>query len=236
MPADSALRRTALLVGEEAMAALSRERVILFGVGGVGAWCAESLVRSGVEQLTIVDGDVVDVSNINRQLVATQSTIGRAKVDVLRARLTDIRPSAAVTAIECFYSAATAATFALDSYDCIIDCIDQLANKALLLCHAAATTARVYSSMGAARKIDPTQVRVAELWQVRGCPLGAALRKTLRRSPQMPTRPITCVYSEEKLDNKGAAEGFVNGSVAHIPAIFGFTLAGRVVQDIINDL
>ncbi len=228
--------RTELLLGSEVVASLRQKNIILFGVGGVGSWCAESLVRSGVEKLTIVDYDIVDQTNTNRQLVATSSTIGKVKVEVLKARLLDINPSASIIAICQVFSAETLETFSLEQYDCILDCIDSLSAKTLLLTASTTFHAQVYSSMGAALKVDPTKVRVAEFWKVRGCPLGAALRKKMRRDKTLPKKPILCVYSEELLENKGPAEGHVNGSVAHITAIFGFTLAGLVVEDVMNEV
>ncbi len=225
--------RTAQLIGSEALDAIRAQRVILFGVGGVGSWCAESLVRSGVEQLTIVDGDVVNESNINRQLLATQSTLGRVKVEVLRERLLDINPAATITALHRFFTKETAAEFHLDAYDYILDCIDSLSNKAYLLLYASTFRAKVFSSMGAALKMDPSRIRVGEYWKVRGCPLGAALRKKMRREGVAPAKEIMCVYSEELLENKEQTAKF-NGTIVYITAIFGFTLSSLVLQDVIN--
>lgn len=225
--------RTRLLLGEASMDALARARVILFGVGGVGSWCAEGLVRSGVKQLTLVDPDVVCPSNVNRQLMATSSTLGRPKVEALRERLQDIAPDADIRAEQRRFSAETADTFSLDGYDVIIDAIDSLSDKMELILAATRTRARFFSSMGAALKTDPTQVRVAEFWNVRGCPLGAALRKKMRQSGRLPRRKFRCVYDEEVLENKGTAPedgSRVNGSFAPVTAIFGMTLAALAVR------
>lgn len=233
--------RTERLVGAEAMDRISKARVLLFGVGGVGSWCAEGLVRSGVERLTIVDSDEVSESNINRQLMATVHTIGRPKVEALKEHLLRINPEADIIALQQTYSDENYADFRMDEYDCIIDAIDSLKDKASLILRATATKAKFYSSMGAALKTDPRQVRVAEFWEVRGCPLGAALRKKLRREKTIPSKPFLCVYDEEVLPNAGESteapehgKAVVNGTMAHITAIFGFTLSGLVLEDILR--
>ncbi len=228
--------RTALLLGDEAMTLLSSKRVLLVGVGGVGSWCAESLVRSGVEHLTIVDGDMVVESNINRQVMATHSSLGRRKVEVLRERLLDVNPHASIVAIHRFFTEETAHEFGLEGYDYIVDCIDSLSDKMSLLLHASGTSARVFSSMGAALKMDPLRVRVAELFRVRGCPLGAALRKKMRRAHRLPSRDVTCVYSEELLTNRGESSERANGTLMHVTAVFGLTLAGLIISDITSNI
>ena len=234
--------RTERLVGAEAMDRVSKARVLLFGVGGVGSWCAEGLVRSGVERLTIVDSDLVSESNINRQLMATVHTIGRPKVEALKEHLLRINPEADIIALQQTYSDENYADFRMDEYDCIIDAIDSLKDKASLILRATATKAKFYSSMGAALKTDPRQVRVAEFWEVRGCPLGAALRKKLRREKTIPSKPFFCVYDEEVLPNAGESteapehgKAVVNGTMAHITAIFGFTLSGLALEDILRN-
>lgn len=234
----SFLDRTELLLGAETISLLRSRRVIIFGVGGVGSWCAEALVRTGVEQLTIVDADTVCDSNINRQLMATHSTIGRPKVEVLRGRLLDINPCARITAIHDVFCQENAALYGLENFDYVIDCIDSLKDKTILLLAATASGARVFSSMGAALKLDPTRIRVTEFWKVRGCPLGSALRKRMRHAGTELSQPVMCVYSEELLSNKRQSltteEKSPNGSVVHITGIFGFTLASLVVEDVVR--
>ena len=234
--------RSELLVGADAMDRLAAVRVIVFGVGGVGSWCAEGLVRSGVTHLTLVDADCVAPSNINRQRMASVSTVGRPKVDVLKELLLDINPSADITAIQARFTDETASSFELDSYDYIIDAIDALKDKAALILRATATKATFFSSMGAACKIDPTKVRVASFWEVRGCPLGAMLRKKLRKAKTLPSKDFLCVYDEELLENRGASTALPeelkfdkaahNGSLVTVTATFGFTLASLVIQDV----
>lgn len=170
--------RTELLLGEDVMGVLSSVKVIIFGVGGVGSWCAEGLVRSGVKHLTIVDSDKVSVTNVNRQLMATVRTVGQVKVEALKARLLDINPDAEIQALQAVYNQESADSFDLDSFDYVIDAIDSLKDKALLILRASQSRAKFFCSLGAALKTDPRRVKVAEFWQVSGCPLGAALRKS----------------------------------------------------------
>ena len=237
--------RVELLTGPEAMERIARSRAILFGIGGVGSWTAEALVRSGIGHLTMVDADDVAVSNINRQLMATHSTVGKAKTEALRERLLDINPETSVTCITKIYSGETADEFELDSYDYDIDAIDSLAHKATLILNACRSRARLFSSMGAARKMDPTRIDVAEFWKVKGCPLAAALRRRFKHNGTMPRKKFRCVYSDELVPNSGEADSTagtsgtmtygkvaVNGALCHITAIFGMTLAGLVIEDI----
>ncbi len=233
---SGAFSRVERLLGADGLAQLTQARVILFGVGGVGGWCAEALVRSGIGHLTIVDPDDVDVTNINRQLPATTKTVGRPKVEVLRERLLEINPLCEVTALQERYF--IGADFQLASYDVIIDAIDSLTDKANLILEASACPGAFFSSMGAACKLDPTQVRVAEFFDVRGCPLGAALRKRLRKNGTLPKKKFLCVYDAEVLPNlgpeqdPGPGKAIANGTLAPITGIFGFTLAALAIQHI----
>jgi len=235
--------RARLLLGNEGMERIASKRVLLFGVGGVGSWCAESLVRTGIMHLTLVDADCVNITNVNRQLMATTQTVGRVKVEALRERLLEINPDAEITPIQKLFTAENAAEFQLDSYDYIIDCIDSLKDKTALIELATHTGAKFFSSMGAALKIDPTRIRVAEFWDVHGDPLARAIRKKFRKEGRETGKPFLCVFSEELLENRGEPQdpaneivrkACVNGSLAHITAIFGHTLAGLVLQDILQ--
>lgn len=248
----SIFSRSELLLGEETMERIGQKRVIIFGVGGVGSWCAESLVRSGILHLTIVDSDRVCVTNVNRQLMATTKTIGQVKVEALKERLLAINPAAEITALQKVFSQETAEEFALDSYDYIIDAIDSLKDKAQLILMAtgslkqssnqAIRQLKFYSSMGAALKMDPTRIKVTEFWKIQGDPLARVLRKRFKKMQQYPKRKFLCVYSDElPLANRGEqpveepntfGKVQINGTIAHITAIFGFTLAGLVLQDI----
>lgn len=233
-------KRSRLLLGDEVMERIAAAKVILFGVGGVGSWCAESLVRTGIRHLTIVDADRVATSNINRQLMATTETVGRAKVDVLKERLLTINPHAEINAIEGIFTEETANQFHLDEYDFIIDAIDSLSDKMLLIELACRTKANFFSSMGAALKLDPTKIQVAEFWKVKGDPLARALRNKFKHAKRFPAKKFLCVFSDELLTNQGLDDGSetllynkvqTNGSIAHITAIFGFTLAGLVIKN-----
>lgn len=257
-------QRTELLLGKEVMEKIASKNVIIFGIGGVGSWCAESLVRSGIRKLTIVDSDLICITNINRQLHATTHTVGEVKTEALKNRLLEINPSAEIQTIQKIYEPETSDSFELDSYDFIIDAIDSLSNKIDLIRKATRTHAVFFSSMGASLKLDPTKIRVAEFWKVKGCPLGHIVRKKIRKG-DLPAKKFMCIYSEELLENKGAGsscgtdkclcpksknapgdpeladhewcsqKAVINGTVSHITAIYGFTLAGLVIQSIYNE-
>lgn len=237
------------LIGQDSLDAIANRKVLLFGVGGVGSWCAEGLVRSGITHLTIADPDLVNVTNINRQLMATTETLDQPKVEVLKARLLSINPQADVTAIQAAYNATTMADYDLSSYDYVIDAIDSLQDKALLILNATSASCCFVSSMGAALKIDPQKIEVSEFWKVRGCPLARALRKRFKHMKRYPAHKFNCVYSPEVLPNMGEMptttdvapssyadpkKAQINGSMVHITAIFGFTISGLIIQDIIK--
>lgn len=236
-PLSPAFSRTEMLLGPDAMQCLAQTRVLLFGVGGVGSWCAEALVRTGVGHLEMIDPDVVAESNLNRQLPATTSTLGRPKVEVLRRRLLSINPHADIVARTDKYCQATAREWDFNQYDYIIDAIDSLSDKALLILEACRSHARLFSSMGAALKSDPQRVAIAEFWKVKGCPLARALRQKFKRDGVFPSRKFRCVYSDELLKNHPDAERDpesprANGTLMHITAIFGLTLASMVIRDV----
>lgn len=233
--------RTELLVGTDAMRKIEKTRIIVFGVGGVGGWVAESLVRTGVINLTIVDADTVDTTNVNRQMPATSLTIGEDKVEATRRRLLEINPKLQIEVMKMFYSADNADLIDLSRFDYTIDAIDSLKDKALLILRATRSGTRLFSSMGAALKMDPTRIRVDEFWNVKGCPLARSLRNKFKKNKDFPGKKFLCVYSEELLSNKGISsetcdyKASINGSLAHITAIFGFTLAGLIIKDIISE-
>lgn len=234
--------RTELLIGKEAMRKIEETRIIVFGVGGVGSWVAESLVRTGVRHLTIVDADTVDTTNVNRQMPATSLTIGENKVEATRCRLLEINPHAQINALKMFYSADNSDLIDLSQFDYTVDAIDSLKDKALLILNATRSGTRLFSSMGAALKMDPTRISVAEFWNVKGCPLARALRSKFKKSKEFPKGKFQCVYSDELLSNKGTTsetcdyKASINGSLAHITAIFGFTLAGLIIKDIVSGI
>lgn len=218
--------RTIQLIGEDGFAALQRTHVILFGVGGVGGWCAETLLRTGIGHLTLVDFDKVDTTNLNRQLVATHDNVGLSKVIEMQKRLLNIIPEADVQIIDQQYNAETANNFDLAQYDIVVDAIDMVECKALLLYRATQSGCKVYSSMGAGRKTDPQKIRTAEFWKVQGCPLARALRTKIKKAGLIPASKIQCVYSEEISGNQG--------TLAPVVGSFGMTLASMVINDIVR--
>lgn len=222
-------QRSQLLLGADVMQRLADVRVILFGVGGVGSWCAEALVRTGLQHLTIVDMDSVAASNVNRQLPATSKTIGEPKVEAMRRRLLEINPEADITALNRRFTAETADEFNLGSYDFVIDAIDSVADKAELILRSTSMGAStvLFSSMGAARKLNPLRVQVREFWDVKGCPLAAALRSRFKRSGVFPRRKFKCVFSDEVLPAPASGP---NGSLVTITAVWGITLASLVID------
>lgn len=227
-------QRVELLVGEDGLRCIGNQKVIVFGIGGVGSWCVESLVRSGIGHLTIVDSDCVCPSNINRQLMATTTTVGHSKVEVMKERLLDINPELEITAIQEVYSQETCNKYDFNQYDYIIDAIDSLKDKELLILQACKSKAKLYSSMGAALKMDTQKIQVAEFWKVKGCPLARALRTRFKKG-ERPARKFKCVFSEERLRNYDkTSKTDANGTMMHATAVFGLTLAGLVLQDILD--
>lgn len=219
--------RTQQLIGPEGLARLQSARVILFGVGGVGGWCAEALVRSGIQHLTIVDFDVVDRTNINRQVVATSANIGLPKVEEMRKRFLSINPDADIVAVNQRFTAETSLIFPLSTFNYIIDAIDSVKDKAELILAATQTDARFFSSMGAARKLDAGKIRVSEFRKVEGCPLARALRQRFKQMQRFPERKFTCVWSPEIIAD--------SGTMAHIVGSFGMRLAGEVIAACIDE-
>ena len=233
--------RSEALLGAEAMERLRNERVILFGVGGVGSWCAEALIRTGLTHLTIVDGDVVQASNVNRQLPATHETIGRPKVEVLRERLLTINPEAEIVAINAMYKP-NDKSFPLGEdlgeapFNYIIDAIDDVPAKTDLIINATRVRGmKVFSSMGAALRFDPTAVTTGELMTIKGDALAKAVRARMKKLGVKPYKKVKCVYSEENAKPLPASpEGKekIKGSLMQVTAVFGCALASMVIEDI----
>ena len=232
--------RSEVLLGEKVMRELQNKRVILFGVGGVGSWCAEALVRTGLTHLTIVDGDVVQESNVNRQLPATRETIGQPKVEALKARLLTINPEAEIKAINAMYKGTMykvqrddvrcveeAFDFQLSTFDYVIDAIDDVAAKTDLILYATRARVKIFSSMGAALRFDPTQVTTGELMSIKGDALAKAVRARMKKLDLHPYKKVRCVYSTEQAQRCEA-----RGSLMQVTAVFGCTLASMVIEDI----
>ena len=225
------------LTGVDNFNKLQSTNVIIFGVGGVGSWCAEALIRSGIGFLTIVDADIVSASNINRQIQATTSTVGRVKVDVLKNRLLDINPDANITAVDIMYSVATRDSFNLNNFDYVIDAIDSIESKVELIAHALSSATTLYSSFGAASKMDPSRIMVKQIWKTYGCPLGRSVRNKLKK--RKVNGKFLCVFSDEvrakiNINNSTESTDFLNGSVTHVTGSFGFRLASLVINDAVK--
>ncbi len=238
MTVDPIFKRLEMLTGTPAIKKLNQTNVIVFGVGGVGSWAADALVRSGIETLTIVDRHNVGPTNVNRQLQATCHNVGQPKADELKKRLELLNPNASITSLNEIYEPATAESFNLGQYDYILDCIDSINAKAELIRQAHASRVTLFSSMGAACKLDPTRIELGSLWSIKGCSLAKALRRRLRREGF--EEEVQTVFSTETLpanEQTNDSSGFrksVNGSAAHVTATFGMFLAGLVIQDIVS--
>lgn len=215
--------RTIQLLGETLVGRLSQINVLLVGVGGVGGWCAEALIRSGIMNLTIVDYDTVSSSNINRQIVATSINVGECKVNEMRQRLLSINPNADIHAMNARVTPGDEWRSQIEKYDYIIDAIDDVEAKTWLLYEASKTKAVVLSSMGAGRKTDTEQIQTAEFWKVHGCPLARAIRTHMKKEHWIPEKKIQCVYSPEI-----SAE---SGTIAPIVGVFGMKLANLLIQN-----
>lgn len=229
--------RTAMLVGESGVDKLKGSSVLLFGVGGVGSFAAEALARAGVGHIGLCDNDTVSVSNINRQLVALQSTVGRFKTEVMRERIADINPDTKVTVYTCFYSADTAGDFSFEDYDYIIDAIDTVTSKLLIIKTAKDKNIPVISCMGTGNKLDPTALTVTDIKKTSGCPLARVMRRELKNiginslkvvfSTEQPIKPLFQPETDE-------AKRSVPGSVSFVPSAAGLIAAGEVIKDIIK--
>lgn len=254
MAVNPAFQRLQLLVGAPVLDLLRESRAIVFGVGGVGGWCAEALVRSGIGHLTIVDNDDVCVTNVNRQLQATTGNVGKSKVGELRDRLASIHPRVRLEALDEVYEKSNRDRFDLHSYDYVIDAIDSYTHKLDLIEHAWEIGARFYSSMGAASRLDITKIRTASVWNATMDPFAKILRKGLRRrgfqgdfqvvySVEEPIAPVErtsvacgthqCFCHHDDPDHKDwcSSKVVINGSAVHITASFGMALSGLVLQD-----
>ena len=234
--------RTALLLGQNGVETLQRRRVAVFGVSGVGGHCAEALCRTGVGALDIFDGDVVDITNINRQIIATHTTLGAAKADAMRERLLDINPDAIITAYKLFYLPETADAVDLSIYDYIVDAVDTMAAKLELACRASVLGVPIISSMGAANKLDPTALEVADIYQTSVCPMARIMRRELRKRGVLSLKavyskepPIAPMYPESAQSPATRKDDRpVRASAAFVPPVAGLIMASEVVKDLLN--
>ena len=241
--------RTQLLIGKEAMDRLSKTRVAIFGIGGVGGYTAEALARSGVGELDLIDDDKVCLTNINRQIFATRKTVGKYKVDVAEERLKDINPDIIINKHRTFYTPETSEKFDFSKYDYVVDAIDTVTGKIALIENAKKAGTPIISSMGAGNKVDPTAFEVADIYKTSVCPLARVMRYELKRrgikklkvvySKEKPIPPIAdedpngengCLSKADKVPGKRQ----VPGSTAFVPSVAGLIIAGEVIKDIIG--
>ncbi len=234
---ENPLFRTQMLLGSEAMVRLAGARVAVFGIGGVGGYAAEALARSGIGALDLIDHDTISISNLNRQIIATVKTIGQLKVDAARERIADIAPDCVVRIYPMFYTAETAPEFDLSKYDYVIDAIDTVSSKLILVQEAQRLGVPIISSMGTGNKLDPTALTVTDISKTSMCPLARVMRRELRRRG---INHLTVVYSTEEAltplggEEEAAALGKrqIPGSSAFVPAAAGLIAASKVVRDI----
>lgn len=239
--------RTRLLFGEAAMEKLRHSRAAVFGVGGVGGYVAEALARSGIGALDLIDDDKVSLTNLNRQIIALHSTVGKYKVDVAAERIRDICPDIAVTPLRCFYMPETADSFDFSQYDYVVDAIDTVTGKLEIIERAKAVGTPVISAMGAGNKLDPTMLRVADIFDTKVCPLARVMRHELKKrgikrlkvvySEEIPIKPdadIAEALREQPTSDArtGAANKPIPGSNAFVPSAMGLIIAGEVVKDL----
>jgi len=232
--------RTSLLLGDEAMEKLSNSRVAIFGVGGVGGYVCEGLVRSGVGAFTLVDRDVVSITNINRQIIALNSTVGRYKTEVMRDRMADINPQVRVEIKNMFFLPENASEFDFGSYDYVVDCVDTVTAKLEIIMRAREANVPVISAMGAGNKLDPTRFRVADIYETSGCPLARVMRRELKKrgvtslkvvySDEQPTKPAFRI--EETSDTAGTVRKDTPASVAFVPSVCGLVIASEIIRDL----
>ena len=242
--------RTQLLLGTEAMEKLKRARVAVFGIGGVGGYVCEALVRSGVGAFDLVDDDKVCLTNLNRQIIATRKTVGKYKVEVMRERILEINPDCDVRVHQCFYLPETADQFNFSDYDYVVDAVDTVTAKVTLVLKAQKAGVPIISCMGAGNKLDPSRFRVADIYKTQGCPLARVMRTALRKrgvkklkvvySDEIPTRPIedmSISCRSHCICPPGAKHTCterrdIPGSTAFVPSVAGLIIAGEVVKDL----
>lgn len=227
--------RTEMLIGNDGMEKLNAAKVAVFGLGGVGSYVCEGLARCGVGNFVLVDFDKIDESNINRQLIATQKTVGRYKVDLMKERILEINPDADVEIYKEFYMADSKTDIITDELSYAVDCVDTIMAKIAIICKCDAINVRVISSMGTGNKLDPTMFEVADIYETSVCPLARIMKKDLKKRN---IEKLKVVYSKEHAINTNDCEinkdrkFKIKGSVSFVPSVAGLIIAGEVVKDI----
>lgn len=242
--------RTELLLGKEAMEKLKNAKVAVFGIGGVGGYVCEALVRSGVGAFDLIDDDKVCLTNLNRQIIATRKTIGKYKTDIMKDRILEINPDARVEVHKCFFLPENADEFPFEEYDYIVDAVDTVTAKISLVMKAQEMNVPIISSMGAGNKLDASQFRVADIYKTKVCPLAKVMRRELKKrgvkklkvvySEEQPTRPVedmaiscrTNCICPPGAAHKCTERRDIPGSVAFVPSVAGLIIAGEVVKDL----
>ena len=230
---ENQFERTALLLGKASVARLARKRVAVFGVGGVGGFVCEGLVRAGIGAIDIVDKDTVALSNLNRQLIALHSTVGKNKVDVLEERLKDINKNLIIKKYKCFFLPETSETFDFREYDYVVDAIDTVTGKIELILKAKEAGVPIISAMGAGNKLEPAGFQVSDIYKTSVCPLARVMRRELKKRG---VDKLKVVYSKEEPIKPQFEEGeeVVPGSISFVPPALGLIIAGEVVKDLIR--
>lgn len=227
--------RTGLIIGNEGLEKLKNSNVIVFGVGGVGSFAAEAIARAGVGNLTIVDFDDVDITNINRQLPALHSTVGRDKVEVMKERILDINPDINIRAVNAKYNAETSAEILCDNYDYVVDAIDMVSSKIHLIETCYKKNFRIISSMGMGNKLDPTKIVVTDIHKTEMCPLAKVMRKEMR---DRKVKKLKVVYSTEKpaelKERIMNGKKITPGSISFVPSVGGLIIASVVINDLLK--
>lgn len=232
---ENQFSRTELLLGSDGIKKLNSSKVAVFGIGGVGGYVCEALVRSGIGEIDIIDNDDVSFSNLNRQIIALHSTIGRAKVDVMKERLLDINPDCTVNTHKVFYMPETEHLFDFTKYDYIVDAIDTVTGKIALIVNANKANTPIISSMGAGNKLDPSAFLVEDIYKTSVCPLARVMRAELKKRN---IKKLKVVYSKEEpikatAENEEHAGRHLPGSNAFVPSVAGLIIAGEVIKDLV---
>ena len=242
--------RSELLIGKEGIEKLHKSRVAIFGIGGVGGYTVDALVRSGVEQIDLIDDDKVCLTNLNRQLIATRKTVGKDKVDIMRERILEINPKVTVNVYKTFFLPENADTFPFEEYDYVVDAVDTVTAKIELVMKCQEKGVPIMSSMGAGNKLDASQFKVADIYKTKVCPLAKVMRRELKKrrvrklkvvySEELPKRPIedmsiscrTNCICPPGAAHKCTERRDIPGSVAYVPSVAGLIIAGEVVKDL----
>ena len=237
--------RTELLIGKEALERLSKAHVAVFGIGGVGGYVVEALVRSGIGAYDLIDDDKVCLTNLNRQIIATRDTIGRYKVEVMRERILSINSDAEVTTHRCFYLPENARDFDFSSYDYVVDAVDTVTAKLELVMKCRELNVPIISSMGAGNKLDASAFRVADIYKTKMCPLAKVMRRELKKrgvkklkvvySEELPLTPVNDGTNVCEKEDSTIVKRATPGSVAFVPSVAGLIIAGEVVKDLTNE-